>query len=66
MPQRPYLTDGTIRQQVMYPLTDSMNGAEPGTEDELNARVVNCLAKVDLLPIVSKYGGLSKEGEVNW
>eukprot|EP00168_Porphyra_purpurea_P005135 TRINITY_DN1618_c0_g1_i10.p1 TRINITY_DN1618_c0_g1~~TRINITY_DN1618_c0_g1_i10.p1 ORF type:complete len:843 (-),score=332.45 TRINITY_DN1618_c0_g1_i10:727-3255(-) len=55
VPQRPYLTLGTLRAQVVYPLTWTEAVAEKGATDEL---IMGFLSDARLLHVAGRKGGL--------
>ncbi|RDD36376.1 ATP-binding cassette sub-family D member 4 [Trichoplax sp. H2] len=69
VPQRAYLTDGSLRQQIMYPLNDISNGSilrnqVPSLIDE--SRFLSALDLTGLYHIVERTGGLDSLPSANW
>ncbi|EDV19259.1 uncharacterized protein TRIADDRAFT_33837, partial [Trichoplax adhaerens] len=62
VPQRAYLTDGSLRQQIMYPLNDISN--VPSLIDE--SRFLSALDLTGLYHIVERTGGLDSLPSANW
>eukprot|EP00066_Takifugu_rubripes_P006744 XP_003971759.1 PREDICTED: ATP-binding cassette sub-family D member 4 [Takifugu rubripes] len=62
LPQKPYLTDGTLREQVIYPLKDiyPLSGA---VDDE---RIVQFLELAGVSSLLRRTGGLDEEVDWNW
>ncbi|KAE9608019.1 putative fatty-acyl-CoA-transporting ATPase [Lupinus albus] len=58
VPQRPYTAVGTLRDQIIYPLT-----ADQEVEPLTDSRMVELLKNVDLEHLLDRY---SPEKEVNW
>ncbi|CAG0901950.1 unnamed protein product [Darwinula stevensoni] len=61
MPQRPFFTDGSLLDQVVYPLQDRGMGVQSYDES-----VMESLELVDLLPLVDRVGGLRTPVSWNW
>ncbi|CAL1526890.1 unnamed protein product [Lymnaea stagnalis] len=59
LPQKPYFTDGTLREQITYPLQVS----ETVPEDN---KVHQYLKLVDLTGLLERLGGLDVETDWNW
>ncbi|XP_059147707.1 lysosomal cobalamin transporter ABCD4-like isoform X2 [Physella acuta] len=59
LPQKPYLTDGTLREQVIYPLQES----ETLPDD---TKILYYLDLVGLKGLVERLGGLSINADWNW
>jgi ATP-binding cassette subfamily D (ALD) protein 4 len=65
VPQKPFFTDGTMRQQVIYPLMDD-TASMSSDEEEINGRVLSCLERVDLTALVNRLGGVAVDSNWNW
>lgn len=64
VPQKPYLTDGTLRQQIMYPLVeDSEDRNHLENEDE---NIMKYLRLTQLENLVERVGGLDISADWNW
>ncbi|CAN9507370.1 unnamed protein product [Ophioblennius macclurei] len=62
LPQRPYLTDGTLREQVIYPLKD-IYPASGSVDDD---RIGRFLELAGLTKLVKRTGGLDEKVDWNW
>ncbi|KAA0704499.1 ATP-binding cassette sub-family D member 4 PMP70-related protein [Triplophysa tibetana] len=62
LPQKPYLTDGTLREQVIYPLKD-IYPASGSVDDE---RIFKYLELCGLSNLLSKTGGLNANPDWSW
>ena len=62
LPQRPFLTNGSLLDQVIYPLCIS----EVCSTSDIKDRVFNALKTVGLLEIVNRIGGLNIEPTNRW
>lgn len=62
LPQKPYLTDGTLREQVIYPLKEIYPASGP-VDDE---RIVQFLELAGVSSLLKRTGGLDKEVDWNW
>ncbi|XP_076826392.1 lysosomal cobalamin transporter ABCD4 isoform X2 [Brachyhypopomus gauderio] len=62
LPQKPYLTDGTLREQVIYPLKD-IYPAAGSVDDE---RILQYLELAGLSNLVKRTGGLDEKVDWNW
>lgn len=62
LPQKPYLTDGTLREQVIYPLKDIYPAA--GLVDD--ERIFQFLELAGVSSLVKRTGGLDKKVDWNW
>nr|XP_055038891.1 ATP-binding cassette sub-family D member 4 isoform X1 [Misgurnus anguillicaudatus] len=62
LPQKPYLTDGTLREQVIYPLKD-IYPASGSADDE---RIFKYLELSGLLNLLNRTGGLDAKVDWNW
>lgn len=59
LPQKPYFTDGTLREQVIYPLKDS----EAVPDDE---KILHFLKLVGLERLLDRLGGIDALTDWNW
>ncbi|XP_077989164.1 lysosomal cobalamin transporter ABCD4-like [Glandiceps talaboti] len=65
LPQKPYLTDGTLREQIYYP--DRVNRIRKGgREPTMEARLQHYLGVVGLSPLCERVGGLDGGVDMNW
>ncbi|XP_074091831.1 lysosomal cobalamin transporter ABCD4 isoform X2 [Macrotis lagotis] len=62
LPQRPFFTDGTLREQVIYPLKEVY--PESGSADD--ERIMRFLELAGLLSLVARTGGLDQKVDWNW
>ncbi|KAM9798330.1 lysosomal cobalamin transporter ABCD4 [Neosynchiropus ocellatus] len=62
LPQKPYLTDGTLREQVIYPLKDIY--PESGSVDD--DRIVKFLELAGVSSLLERTGGLDEKVDWNW
>uniref|UniRef100_A0A8C1K3N0 ATP-binding cassette sub-family D member 4 n=1 Tax=Cyprinus carpio TaxID=7962 RepID=A0A8C1K3N0_CYPCA len=62
LPQKAYLTDGTLREQVIYPLKD-IYPSSGSIDDE---RILKYLELVGLSNLLSRIGGLDTKVDWNW
>lgn len=62
LPQKPYLTDGTLREQVIYPLKD-IYPAKGALDDE---RITKYLELAGVSSLLKRTGGLDESVEWNW
>uniref|UniRef100_A0A671V095 ATP-binding cassette, sub-family D (ALD), member 4 n=1 Tax=Sparus aurata TaxID=8175 RepID=A0A671V095_SPAAU len=62
LPQKPYLTDGTLREQVIYPLKDIY--PESGSVDD--DRIIQFLELAGVSSILKRTGGLDERVDWNW
>ncbi|XP_053331604.1 lysosomal cobalamin transporter ABCD4 [Spea bombifrons] len=62
LPQKPFLSDGSLREQVIYPLKDIY--PEAGRVDD--ERIVRSLDMAGLASLVNRTGGLDQKVEWNW
>uniref|UniRef100_A0A3B4ZIT1 ATP binding cassette subfamily D member 4 n=1 Tax=Stegastes partitus TaxID=144197 RepID=A0A3B4ZIT1_9TELE len=62
LPQKPYLTDGTLREQVIYPLKDIY--PESGSVDD--DRIIHFLELAGVSSILKRTGGLDDKVDWNW
>ncbi|XP_049336790.1 ATP-binding cassette sub-family D member 4 isoform X1 [Astyanax mexicanus] len=62
LPQKPYLTDGTLREQVIYPLKD-IYPAAGSVDDE---RIKQYLELAGVSSLLKRTGGLDEKVEWNW
>ncbi|XP_078263012.1 lysosomal cobalamin transporter ABCD4 [Rhinoraja longicauda] len=62
LPQKPYFTDGTLREQVIYPLKEiyPLSGS---ADDE---RILRFLEATGLGPLLRRTGGLDERVDWNW
>uniref|UniRef100_A0A8C4F2P8 ABC transmembrane type-1 domain-containing protein n=1 Tax=Dicentrarchus labrax TaxID=13489 RepID=A0A8C4F2P8_DICLA len=62
LPQKPYLTDGTLREQVIYPLKDIY--PESGSVDD--DRIIQFLELAGVSNLLKRTGGLDERVDWNW
>ncbi|KAM3875109.1 lysosomal cobalamin transporter ABCD4-like [Diretmus argenteus] len=62
LPQKPYLTDGTLREQVIYPLKD-IYPASGSVDDE---RILQFLELAGVSSLLKRTGGLDEKVDWNW
>uniref|UniRef100_A0A8C3AKU8 ATP-binding cassette, sub-family D (ALD), member 4 n=1 Tax=Cyclopterus lumpus TaxID=8103 RepID=A0A8C3AKU8_CYCLU len=62
LPQKPYLTDGTLREQVIYPLKD-IYPASGSVDDD---RIIQFLELAGLPSLLKRTGGLDEKVDWNW
>ncbi|XP_060908117.1 ATP-binding cassette sub-family D member 4 [Labrus mixtus] len=62
LPQKPYLTDGTLREQVIYPLKD-IYPASGSVDDD---RIIQFLELAGVSSLLKRTGGLDEKVEWNW
>ncbi|MBN3298720.1 ABCD4 protein, partial [Amia calva] len=62
LPQKPYLTDGTLREQVIYPLKDIYPVA--GSPDD--ERIMRFLELAGVESLLKRTGGLDEKVDWNW
>ncbi|XP_066539713.1 ATP-binding cassette sub-family D member 4 [Hoplias malabaricus] len=62
LPQKPYLTDGTLREQVIYPLRD-IYPAAGSVDDE---RILQYLELAGVSSLLKRTGGLDEKVDWNW
>ncbi|KAM9778653.1 ATP-binding cassette sub-family D member 4 isoform X1 [Syngnathus typhle] len=62
LPQRPYLTDGTLREQVIYPLKDIYPQSASVDDD----RIMKFLKMAGVSSLVKRTGGLDEVVDWNW
>ncbi|XP_031418986.1 ATP-binding cassette sub-family D member 4 isoform X2 [Clupea harengus] len=62
LPQKPYLTDGTLREQVIYPLKD-IYPVKEAIDDE---RITQYLELAGVSSLLKRTGGLDERVEWNW
>nr|XP_057912833.1 ATP-binding cassette sub-family D member 4 [Doryrhamphus excisus] len=62
LPQKPYLTDGTLREQVIYPLKD-IYPASGSVDDE---RIIKFLQLAGVFSLMKRTGGLDEIVDWNW
>uniref|UniRef100_A0A8C5Q020 ATP binding cassette subfamily D member 4 n=1 Tax=Leptobrachium leishanense TaxID=445787 RepID=A0A8C5Q020_9ANUR len=62
LPQKPFLSDGSLREQVIYPLKDIYPDAG-GVDDD---RVLRSLDMSGLASLVNRTGGLDQKVDWNW
>ncbi|KAK0138443.1 ATP-binding cassette sub-family D member 4 [Merluccius polli] len=62
LPQKPYLTDGTLREQVIYPLKD-IYPASGSVDDE---RIIQFLELAGVSNLLKRTGGLDEKVDWNW
>ncbi|XP_048841780.1 ATP-binding cassette sub-family D member 4 isoform X1 [Brienomyrus brachyistius] len=62
LPQKPYLTDGTLREQVIYPLKDTYP-VSGSVDDE---RILQFLELAGISSLLKRTGGLDEEVDWSW
>ncbi|XP_015720692.1 ATP-binding cassette sub-family D member 4 isoform X1 [Coturnix japonica] len=62
LPQRPFFTDGSLREQVIYPLKDIY----PVSGSAGDERIVRFLKLAGLTDLLARAGGLDKQVDWNW
>ncbi|XP_061098026.1 ATP-binding cassette sub-family D member 4 isoform X2 [Conger conger] len=62
LPQKPYLTDGTLREQVIYPLKEIYPASGP-VDDE---RIIEFLDLAGVASLLKRTGGLDETVDWNW
>ncbi|XP_042669169.1 lysosomal cobalamin transporter ABCD4 isoform X3 [Centrocercus urophasianus] len=62
LPQRPFFTDGSLREQVIYPLKE-IYPVSGSADDE---RIVQFLELAGLADLLARAGGLDKQVDWNW
>uniref|UniRef100_A0A3Q3MNN3 ATP-binding cassette, sub-family D (ALD), member 4 n=1 Tax=Mastacembelus armatus TaxID=205130 RepID=A0A3Q3MNN3_9TELE len=62
LPQKPYLTDGTLREQVIYPLKD-IYPVSGSVDDD---RIVQFLELAGVSSLLKRTGGLDEKVDWNW
>ncbi|XP_068610264.1 lysosomal cobalamin transporter ABCD4 [Brachionichthys hirsutus] len=62
LPQKPYLTDGTLREQVIYPLKD-IYPASGSVDDD---RIIQFLELAGVSSLLRRTGGLDESVDWNW
>uniref|UniRef100_A0A3B4AWU2 Uncharacterized protein n=1 Tax=Periophthalmus magnuspinnatus TaxID=409849 RepID=A0A3B4AWU2_9GOBI len=62
LPQKPYLTDGTLREQVIYPLKD-IYPASGSVDDD---RIIKFLELTGVSSLLKRTGGLDENVDWNW
>ncbi|XP_076024120.1 lysosomal cobalamin transporter ABCD4 [Genypterus blacodes] len=62
LPQKPYLTDGTLREQVIYPLKD-IYPASGSVDDD---RILQFLELAGVSSLLKRTGGLDEKVDWNW
>uniref|UniRef100_A0A5F8H551 ATP binding cassette subfamily D member 4 n=1 Tax=Monodelphis domestica TaxID=13616 RepID=A0A5F8H551_MONDO len=62
LPQRPFFTDGTLREQVIYPLKE-IYPVSGSADDE---RIMRFLELAGLSSLVTRTGGLDQQVDWNW
>ncbi|XP_074146135.1 LOW QUALITY PROTEIN: lysosomal cobalamin transporter ABCD4 [Sminthopsis crassicaudata] len=62
LPQRPFFTDGTLREQVIYPLKE-IYPVSGSADDE---RIMRFLELAGLSSLVARTGGLDQQVDWNW
>ncbi|XP_006884745.1 PREDICTED: ATP-binding cassette sub-family D member 4 [Elephantulus edwardii] len=62
LPQKPFFTDGTLREQVIYPLKEIYPDSG-STDDE---RIMRFLEVAGLSNLVTRTGGLDQQVDWNW
>ncbi|XP_033735733.1 ATP-binding cassette sub-family D member 4-like isoform X2 [Pecten maximus] len=62
LPQKPYFTDGSLREQVMYPMQDILSGSVSAE----NQKITQYLEYVGLTDIMDRVEDLDKSLDWNW
>uniref|UniRef100_UPI00398EAC5A lysosomal cobalamin transporter ABCD4 n=1 Tax=Pristiophorus japonicus TaxID=55135 RepID=UPI00398EAC5A len=62
LPQKPYFTDGTLREQVIYPLKEIY----PMTGSADDERIIHFLKVTGLVSLLRRTGGLDERVDWNW
>ncbi|XP_052041384.1 lysosomal cobalamin transporter ABCD4 isoform X1 [Apodemus sylvaticus] len=62
LPQKPFFTDGTLREQVIYPLKEIY--PDSGSADD--ERIMRFLELAGLSSLVARTGGLDQQVDWNW
>ncbi|XP_069118173.1 lysosomal cobalamin transporter ABCD4-like isoform X2 [Argopecten irradians] len=62
LPQKPYFTDGSLREQVMYPMQDILSGSVSAE----NQKITQYLEYVGLKDILDRVGDLDNNIDWNW
>ncbi|XP_008335568.2 lysosomal cobalamin transporter ABCD4 isoform X2 [Cynoglossus semilaevis] len=62
LPQKPYLTDGTLREQVIYPLKD-IYPVSGSVDDD---RIIQFLELAGVSSLLKRTGGLDEDVDWNW
>ncbi|XP_041070505.1 ATP-binding cassette sub-family D member 4 isoform X2 [Carcharodon carcharias] len=62
LPQKPYFTDGTLREQVIYPLKEIY----PITGSADDERIIRFLTLTGLVSLLKRTGGLDERVDWNW
>ncbi|XP_072129890.1 lysosomal cobalamin transporter ABCD4 isoform X5 [Mobula birostris] len=62
LPQKPYFTDGTLREQVIYPLKEIY----PVTGSADDKRIIHFLEVTGLESLLKRTGGLDEQVDWNW
>ncbi|XP_078490249.1 lysosomal cobalamin transporter ABCD4 [Ciona intestinalis] len=63
LPQKPYLTDGTLQDQVMYPMYSLPDGVN---EEENRNRIYSIIEEVGLSDLLKGSSGSVDRKELNW
>ncbi|KAE8585966.1 hypothetical protein XENTR_v10021513 [Xenopus tropicalis] len=62
LPQKPFLSDGSLREQVIYPLKEVY--PDSGWVDD--ERILKSLEMAGLVPLINRTGGLDQKVDWNW
>ncbi|XP_040414888.1 lysosomal cobalamin transporter ABCD4 isoform X2 [Cygnus olor] len=62
LPQRPFFTDGSLREQVIYPLKEIYPVSGPADDE----RIVRFLELAGLTDLLARAGGLDEQVDWNW
>ncbi|EOA99954.1 ATP-binding cassette sub-family D member 4, partial [Anas platyrhynchos] len=62
LPQRPFFTDGSLREQVIYPLKEIYPVSGPADDE----RIVRFLELAGLADLLERAGGLDEQVDWNW
>ncbi|XP_024909494.1 lysosomal cobalamin transporter ABCD4 isoform X3 [Cynoglossus semilaevis] len=66
LPQKPYLTDGTLREQVIYPLKDIYPVSESSSGSVDDDRIIQFLELAGVSSLLKRTGGLDEDVDWNW
>ncbi|XP_054876089.1 ATP-binding cassette sub-family D member 4 isoform X4 [Poeciliopsis prolifica] len=66
LPQKPYMTDGTLREQVIYPLKDIYPASASFSGSVDDDRIVQFLELAGVSSLLKRAGGLDVKVDWNW